>query len=203
MTLYTVTLTGGSVPYEVYGGITACDDYILGLVGAGADAYLALAVGSDGRDRLLVQATRFIDRQRWLGIRNGFDGTTLAFPRDDLIDLDGTDASNAEQLALVSQAAFEMVAVIAEDNAAAASQDTGSNIKRMKAGSAELEFWGPTSARAGTATKLPTAVHELIGHWLYGGVTAGTGAAVGGVATGTCGNSYFDNCDGYKRGGAF
>jgi hypothetical protein len=202
MTLYTVSLTGGSAPYEVYGGITACDDYLLGRSGAGAAAYRALVVGSDDRDRLLVDATRYIDRQRWKGTANADGGTTLAFPRDDLEDLDSTEATNAEQLALVEQAVFEMVAVIAADEEASSAADQGSNIAEMGAGSARLKFFSPTSPGRGTATKLPTAVHDLIGHWLAG---AGSGASVSvaGAATGTCGNSYFDACDGYKRSGAF
>lgn len=204
MTLYTVTIAGASAPIEVYGGIVACDDYLLGAIGDGAAAYRALAAGGADRSRLLVAATRYIDRQRWKGARNGADSTTLAFPRDDLEDLDGTAASNAEQLALVSRAVFELVALLAGDPDIAGQADQGQNIKAMGAGSARLEFFSPTTARAGTATKLPTAVHELIGHWLAGAgsTTAGTSAAAG-VATGTCGNSYFDNCDGYKRSGAF
>jgi hypothetical protein len=182
---------------EVYGGLPALDAYLFAASGSGAAAYRALVAGSDDRKRLLVEATRYIDRQRWLGTRNAAGGTTLAFPRDDLDDLDGTDASNAEQLALVERAAFEMVAVLAADADAAGNADTGQNIKSMGAGSAKLEFFGPTSTTKGTATKLPTVVHELIGHWLS------SGGARTSVATGTCGDSHFEDCDGYRRSGAF
>jgi len=200
VTLYSVTLTGSSAAVEVYGGTSACDDYLLGLVGAGPDAYAALSANS--RARYLVAATRYIDRQRWQGTAAWADGTTLVFPRDGLEDENGDDASDAYQLDRVSRATFEMVAILVADADAAAQADQGQNIKSMGAGSARLEFFGSTSRRAGTATKLPTAVHELIGQWLAGSGGA-VGLSVAGVSTGTESDSFFDECDRNERSEAF
>lgn len=202
MALFTETVTGG-VAREVYGGLVACDAYILDMIGDGATAYQALitADSDDARKRLLISATRYIDRQRWEGTANGFDGTTLAFPRDDLEDEDGDEVSNADQLALVEQAVFELVAILAADADVTSSADQGSNIKSMGAGSARLEFFSPTKPGSG-ATKLPTAVHELLGDWLLS-----TGAAMprvsvtGGVATGTDGCPSFEDDDDADLGG--
>lgn len=200
MTLYTETITGGTAT-EVYGGLTACDAYLLGATGAGAAAYRAFSADDD-RKRMLISATRYIDRQRWKGTANAAGGTTLAFPRDGLETVDGDDATDAYQLDLVSRAAFEMAAILAADGEAASNADQSANIKAMGAGSAKLEFFGPTKTSNGTATKLPTALHELIGMWLAG---SGSGASVSiaGIATGTDGESSFDDCDGYRRSEAF
>lgn len=194
------TVTGGT-PVEVYGGLAACVGYLNGESSAGAVAFRNLD-NDDERKRRLIGATRFIDRKRWKGTRNGADGTTLAFPRDDLLDVDGTTATNAEQLALVNQAVFELAALGAADPDVFSTADQGENIKSMGAGSAKLEFFSPTSPARGTASVLPTVIHELIGQWLAGG-TAVIGLSVGGVATGTSPDTHFTDCDGYKRSEAF
>lgn len=198
---FTVTITGGS-PIEVYGGLDACDAYLLASPSTGAAAYRALSAGGDDRKRLLVGATRYIDARRWRGTRNGADGTALSFPRDGLVDEDGEEASNAYQLDRVARAVFELVALAAEDSSTLAEADQGSNIKSMGAGSARLEFFSPTRTKDGTAKTLPTAVDLLIGQWLAGSTAAGS-ASIGGVATGTCGDSHFDDCDSFKRREAF
>jgi len=197
------TITGGT-PIEVYGGLAACDAYLLASPSSGAATYRGLP--TDDRKRALIGATRYLDAKRWLGTANGSGGTTLDFPRDGLVDENGDPASDAYQLDLVSRAAFELAALVAEDPSVLAEADQGSNIKSMGAGSAKLEFFAPTSTATGTATKLPIVVDELIGMWLAGvgaGASVAAGVGLGGVATGTKSDSYFDDCDGYKRSEAF
>lgn len=195
MPLHTVTVTGGTAR-EVYGGLTACEAYLLDKIGDGAAAFRSLLAGGDDRKRLLIEATRYIDRQRWQGEANADGGTTLAFPRDALT-ADGVAISNADQLALVEQAVFELVAILAGDPDVIASADQSVNIKSMGAGSARLEFFGPARLKDGSASKLPTVVQDLIGHWLAG--AGGGSVIIGGIATGTDGEPSFDNCDGYER----
>lgn len=192
MTLHTLTVTSGTAR-EVYAGLTAVDAYLLDMVGPGAAAYRALTVDGDDRKRLIISATRYIDRQRWQGEANAAGGSVLAFPRDDLPD----DPSNAAQLALVEQAVCELVAIAALDPSVLDSADQGSNVKALGAGKARLEFFSPTKPGAG-ATKLPTVISELIGKWLAG---SGEMPLVSGAptSTGTECNSYFDNCDSHKR----
>lgn len=204
MTLYTVHIPGASAAVEVYGGLTACDDYMLEQPGAGAAAYCELEAGSADRMRLLIGATRRINRMRWRGTRNAAGGTTLAFPRDGLLLTDGTAADNAAQLALVSQAAFELVALAALDEEVLSAADQSDNIKAMGAGPARIEFFSPARVKDGTATVLPTAVHELIGHWLAGaGGANASSSSVGGSSTSGGSTSIFGECGGYKRTGAF
>lgn len=201
---FTVIFTNGSTA-EVYGGLDACDDHLFQSGSSGAAAYNELAVDSDDRKRLLVDATRYIDRRRWKGTRNGAGGTALAFPRDDLTEVEGdppATASDGYQLARVSQAVFELVALAAEDPSIFAEADAGSNIRRMKAGSAELELFSPTSARTGTASTLPTAVQDLLGLWLLGGGPI-VAVSASGTSTGTCDTSIFGCTNGFDRGEAF
>ena len=202
MTLYTEQIAGTSRATEVYLGLTELDNLVYEMSGEGADAYRALDPASDARKRLLIDATRYIDRQRWQGTRNAAGGTMLAFPRDDLEDEDGEAASNEYQLTRVGEAVARLVAIAALDPDVLTAADQSQNIKSMGAGSAKLEFFGSTSRRAGTATKLPTAVHELIGQWLAGSGGA-VGLSVAGVSTGTESDSFFDECDKNERSEAF
>jgi hypothetical protein len=194
MPLFTETVTGGTAR-EVYGGLTALDAYAFDMIGTAATTFRALA--ADDRKRLLITATRYIDRQRWQGEANEDGGTTLAFPRDDLPD----EPTNAEQLALVNQAVFELVVLGATDSSIFDSADQGSNIKSMGAGKGRMEFFSPTRPGSG-ASKLPTAASELIGMWLAGN---GEMPLVSGApaSTGTCGDSYFERCDEHKRNEPF
>lgn len=199
MALFTVTVTGGTAR-EVYGGLTACDAYLLDAVGKGAAAYQALitAGSTDARRRLLITATRYLDAHLWQGTANALDATTLEFPRDDLEDVDGDAVGNAAQLAIVERACFEMAAVLAGNANAAGDADQGSNVKALGAGKTRIEFFGPTETSDGTASVLPVAIDRLLGLWLRG--SGGMPATIGPTSTGTGGESSFDDCDDYERG---
>lgn len=189
---YSETVTGG-VAREVYGGLTACDAYLNDAIGEGATAYRALT-DDDDRKRLLISATRYLDRQRWQGAANEAGGTTLAFPRDGLTD----SPADSDQLALVEQACFELVAAAAVDDSLFDLADQGSNVKSMGAGKGRMEFFAPQSASDGTAAKLPQAASDLIGKWLAGG-GSGKAATVAPTSGGLSCDSAFDRCDGYRR----
>ena len=182
MSLFTVTISGVTNPVEVYGGLAACKDYLGAMIGDGATAFAALTTDSD-RGKYLVAATRYIDAQAWAGVADAFGGTTLQFPRSGLLDQYGAAISDAAELVLVNQAAFELVALLAADADVQAAVDSGTNIQSMQAGSARLQFWRPTSAIDGNATMLPVAVNRLIGRWLAAS-SAALGLATAGVATG-------------------
>lgn len=198
MALFTVTV-GTAAAVEVYGGLTAAIDYITQSYGTSYTTWLALA--EDDRERTLVGATRYLDRQRWKGDANGAASTTLAFPRDGITDADGDTVSDATQLAAVEKATFELAAMAAVDPDVFAQLDQGQNIKSMGAGSARLEFFSPTKTKDGTATKLPTIVNDLIGQWLAG--SGGPAVIIGGTSTGTCEDGRFENCDDFERSGGF
>lgn len=196
---FTVTVTTGTAR-EVYGGLTACEAYLLDAVGEGAVAFRALGVGGDDRKRLLISATRYIDRERWQGTANAAGSTVLAWPRDG-ITVDDVAITNAAQLALVEQATFELVAALAADPDVYTALDGSQNIKMVTAKGAGVEFFSPTRVKNGTAPKLPQVVQDLIGKWLAG--TGGGAVVIGGESSGTSCDYAFDECDSYKRSGPF
>ncbi len=174
----TVNVNGTN--YTVYGTLAACDAHINGAIGPGYDEYNALT-NDDTKGRLLVGASRYIDRQTWIATAD-----TIA-ERDALLAF--------------QQAAYELAAMGAADPSVFANADQGQNISEMGAGSARIAFFAPTSTRRGTATKLPTLVNDLVGAYLVN--PGGAIATVGPLSSGTDGESSFDDCDGYKRNGAF
>ncbi len=184
MTLYMVTPTGAG-PIEVYDGSAACDAYLATAIGDGADAYAA--ADPNTRLRLLVAATRFIDRQAWRGTANAAGGTTLQWPRS---GIDGIDPATVP--AVIVQAVFELVAILADDPDVQSAPDAGSNVESLGAGSARLSFFRPSSVGDGNATVLPPVINQLIG-WLL--ATADPSLmSVAGIATGTSACSDFGYC---------
>lgn len=174
--------TIGGVDFEVYGGVTAIANYLLGSSSAGAAAFRGL--GSDDQKRRLIDATRYIDEQRWQGAATALAGgtaTTLQFPRTGLTDLAGASLDATNVPAALIAAVSEMSAVLAIDTEAASAVDTGSNVQSLGAGPASLSFFRPTSAQDGTATTMPVVVNRLIGRWL----ASAAAARIGGIITGT------------------
>lgn len=212
MSLFTVTITGVSAAVEVYGGSTACDDYLLSGTGAAQQAYASLV--ADDRKRLLVAATRYVDRLSWQGTANAGGGTTLQWPRTGVVNPDSSAVDPATVPPAIVTACFELVGLLAVDADVQSAPDSGGNVKRLDASGTSIEFFRPTSALDGTATTLPQTVNQLVGKWLKSAlaIAAATGASYGGgqcVCTGTCscscsGNcSSFTDCDTLSRGSAF
>lgn len=169
MSLFTVTINGNT--YEVYGGAPACLVYLGASVGDEADAFAALGDGSGtataGQLKCLVGATRYLDRVGWQGAPTtpAVNGTTLQFPRTNLIDRDGNAIDPSTIPTDFVNAVFEMTAILASDATAQSAQDQGNNIRSMQAGSARLENFRPTSFADGNATVLPYVVQQLVGRW--------------------------------------
>ncbi len=149
------TVTIGVNNYDIYGTDAAATIYLAAKIGATAWA----SATADTRAQALVTATRLIQ-------------TYLAARGQDL------DPATASEL-LVEQATYElayalMVKPSLQDQATAAG-----NRKRVKAGSAEVEYFSPE--RGG---RFPAAVQALLNDWL---TEQGGGASLGmGYASGTC-----------------
>lgn len=129
------------------------------------------SVTTDNQNRSLVSAFRRLDR---LGLVDPTTGIAI-------------DASSAPQDVKDAQSeyAYELSQDTSLESAATAS---GSNTRRVQAGSVEVEFFQRESG-----TPLPTPVQQLVAAYLP------TASATGGsVAYGTDGTSEFD-CDPYGR----
>lgn len=198
MALFTVSITGVVSPVEVYGGLTNATDYIGAMIG---DAYTAWrALTADDMKRTLVAATRYIDEQDWQGTANAFGGTTLQWPRDSVLKSTGVAYTNAEELALIQQAAFELAAAAADDPDVFSAIDASSNIQAVTAGGAGVTFFNPTSIRDGSATKLPPIVMRLIGKFL---AAPSASSAAFGSAGGEAEDSIFGSGNDMDRGEPF
>ena len=130
----------------------------------------------------LIEATRYLDRLDWKGEKTS-SAQALEFPRDG--DSTVPDA--------IKEATYEVGLRLALDPTLIdnINNQTGSNIKRVKAGDVETEFFG-TSANLDGGKQLFDWVHALVKDLLAGQ----SGGIVGGaIATGTDCESEIESYD--------
>ena len=154
------TITIGSDVFSVYA--TTSDPV------ADADSYLAARIGETWstattlqKQQSIISAARMLDRAvNWSGEKT-VAGQPREWPRDGAT-CDGeavTDGTTPDDLAT---AEFELANILFLDATAQDTSGTGSNVKRVKAGSAEVEFFTPTIGVDGGETRLPTTVNDLV-----------------------------------------
>jgi len=159
------TVTIGSDDYEVYVTVSTANIYLAG----DSLRYPTWSVtSSDDKARAIISATRYIDRQRWQGSKTS-DAQVLQFPRSGLTRADGTDVDEAEVPQEVLDATSILAGEIAADPSILNLLNAGSNIRRVQAGSAGVEYFKPT---LDSATKLPTSISELLSFFLEGANTS-------------------------------
>lgn len=187
----TVSISGKQ--FSIYGTLDEANTHFVGSVVRRA-AWEAL----DRNTRLgaLVEAARLLDRQRWRG--EPTDKATpqpLQFPRTGLTDRDGDAIADDVVPDDICVAEYELAYLLGTgstdvlDNAT-----TGSNVKRVGAGPAQVEFFQPT--RDGTP-RFPQLVHELVRHLLA------SSSQLTSVASGTDGSSSFCDLDQHGRNKGF
>lgn len=183
------TITIGSVVHSVY-ALTAdpvqdADDHLGAQIGSTWSTATTLQ-----KQQALVSAVRFIDRAvNWTGAKS-VSSQPLEWPRDGA-SCDGVAVTDGTIPDAFAAATFEMAQILFDDATVQASSGSGSNVKRVKAGSAEVEFFTPTSGDPNLETRFPQIVNDLIGCY----VEAATG--LGSTSFGTTdadGESHFD-CD--------
>lgn len=180
---YNTVSIGGS-DFEVYADISTADAYLEAEVSDAAAKWRDDArTDEDAKARALVTATRLLDRQQWAGTKTDPDYQELAWPRTGT-GIAGVDDDAVPQA--IIDAACLLAAEINNGSNVTATASTASGIKREKAGSVELEFFGNFSDTG--APRFPTAVEELL-RGLRG--TAGLGGA---AAYGT------DECSRFRIG---
>ena len=169
----TVTISGTA--YDVYSDTA---DAI-----ADAKAYLKAKIGEtwaeadrDDQRKALVSATRWVVR-------------TLAGRLADSDDIPDPATTPANEF--LAQATYEAAQVLISDATAQDKQNTGSNTKSVKAGSAEVHFFRPTSG-----TALPSTAQALVIRFID---SLGAATNFGPLATGTDGESEFTDQDRFGR----
>jgi hypothetical protein len=179
-------ITIGAYTYDVYGDSDGLKEYMKAHINS--TAYDNADSGS--RKKAHVSATRWLDRARWQGEKTDLvTPQPLEFPRIGLTDKDGNEVPSDSVPEVVEFACYELILYLLDDATLTQTPDSGSNLKRAKAGSAEVEFFRPTQ---GGFPRFPTEAHELIRYFLEGasGIT-------GPYAPGTSAGSAFDDDDGY------
>lgn len=164
----------GSPAGTIYGTYAASVIHIDSQFG---DAYRAWeALTEANRKRALLGAAAYLNRQAWVAAYDTF--------------------AERDALAAFVTASYELAALAAEDAAVLAATDQGTNIARVYAGGAGVDFFNPTSFRLGTASKLPPILQLLIGAYL-----AATEAASVFGGTGNTGDEEnpFSACHDYDR----
>lgn len=172
----TVTITGVSPDPEIYGAnLAAAANYISARFGAKYDAWLGLAT-PDLKGKTLVSATDFLDR---LG----------------LVDETGTAIGHGTAIEDVIAACFEMAVLINDDPDIVEQIDQASNIKKVFASGAGVEYHAPTSIADGSASKLPHVIQQLLGPYL----PAADVTVIGGYGSAGDTKSSASDCHDYDR----
>lgn len=145
------------------------------------------------KDAALITAFHMLEVQRWQGAKTGGSGQTAQHPRSGLTNCNGDeiDENTIAPDIIRAQAllAFELVT----NPKLAGSPNTGSNIRRLQAGSASIEYFERTDDDDFPTSRFPASVQELISCYIEG-------QSLGGVESfGTDGDSIFDPCDDYDR----
>lgn len=135
----------------------------------------------------LVAATNRLDLLNWAGEKAGGNSQENAFPRTGLTYSDGEAVTDSDVPHEVEVATILLAGSIALDASLANSGSSGSNIERVKAGSAEVEFFRPTTGKP----IQDETVFALIKAFLSGAASSSVGA----FASGTGDESAFsDDC---------
>lgn len=150
--------------------MTALDDaraYIVQRFGATYTAWMALDDAT--ATQTLVSSADYLNRLPWKGTATGvLDGnpTSLAWPRSGVV-VDGVEIDSLTIPADVTKASYEMGVLILANPALVGQADTGSNIRSVGGGGAPtVEFFVPTSAALGNASRLPFLISQLVGKFL-------------------------------------
>ena len=159
-------VTIGGVVYDIYGTRAEFDDYMKARVN---NSVWASAGGTD-RDRSLVSAARVFNRQPWVGTKT-LTTQPLAWPRE---GVEGFD--NATTPTEVEEGSYEMAYQILDDAEVYERANSQVNVKRVGAGSAQVEFFKQSG---GSSKRLPFIVNDIVKEFISGDSTFS-------VASGVC-----------------
>lgn len=171
------TIVIGGLNYVSYASLLEANQYLL-VDPTRSDAWAALSDDQKGEN--LVAATRRLDLLRWAGEKSDGASQPNAWPRTGVTYPDGTAVSTTDVPLEVEQATILLAGSIALDATNSEAGTAGSNVRRVRAGSAEVEFFRPTIP--GPALQDETAF-QLVRPFL------GSSSALFGAATGTSGDN--------------
>ena len=184
------------------------EDYVAYASVAEADAALAVdptrkstweALTDEAKGIDLIAATSRLDLLRWAGSKTGGVAQENAFPRSGLFYEDNTPVPDDAIPLNLERATILLAGSIASTPAQADAGTSGRAISRVKAGSAEVEFFRQQTTITGKPVQDET-VFELVRQWLQG--RSGS-SSLGPMASGTDGKSQFEETNRYGRSQGF
>jgi hypothetical protein len=189
------TVTIGAVSYSVYAltvsPITDADDYLNAKIGGSAWA----AASADDKARSLVSAARWMDRVATFSGTKTVATQPLEWPRDSAT-CDGTAITDGTVPDDIALAEFELALALLADSTIQDGTGEGSNVKRAKAGSAEVEFFSSTLGGVND-TRLPQTANDLLKCY-FGADPSGFGFSSGTSDSSAFCDTDFDKSDGYS-----
>lgn len=185
------TVTISSTDYDVYISQADANAYLAGQFTATA---WRAETDEDQKDRAIISATRFIDRQLWQGEKT--DAAQLhAFPRTGLYYRDsGEEVDDALVPQEVIYATAELASIMLSGSDVQENFTPGNNLTQsFKAGSVAISYF----RGEWIATRLPTIIQELLGFWLAASALA---ISSGAIATGVDRESQFEDTYDFNQG---
>lgn len=168
--------------------VTAAEGDTYFSVRYGADAWTGASTAD--KDASLVSARDQLDRQTWQGEQTVDPPTQpLAWPRTGVVDRYEDEVDSATVPDDIKEGQMELALSFLQNAATQTATSTGSNIKKVDADGALVEWFRPTSG-----TRFPSTVDELVGQYLDGGASAGILVP---YVSGTDGESSFEDLDEY------
>lgn len=125
-----------------------------------------LASSTALKEQALVSATSWLDRQLWVEEQTApKPGQALDWPRTGVIDEEGNAVDSGSVPQFIIDGTFELALSLIDDPTIQESRSaTSDNVKKVKGGSAEIEFFFDSSTVSGTT--FPQIVMELIAFYL-------------------------------------
>lgn len=143
MTITNITVSG--VVYVAYASEAEAEAY-MAVDPVRKDAWDVLT--SDQKKVNIISATKRLDLLTWTGEKTSGASQVNAWPRTGVVYSDGTAVSTSEVPREVQDATCSLAGSITIDASTSEAGTSGTNTKRVKAGSAEVEFFRPDSGKA-------------------------------------------------------
>ncbi len=179
----TIPESGGGENYDVYGSLALIDTYF----NASTRFTTWDALTNDEKSRALVEATRTIDKQIWQGEQtNTVTPQPLEWPRTG-VTCRGDAVDSATVPDDICSGTFELAFNLAAGGTANTDPDANQNTKKLKAGSAQIEYFSPLD----TVGRFPTIIQEYIECFLA--ASTSTSISVSSGFTDSCDSQFSDS----------
>jgi hypothetical protein len=156
---------------NTYATLAEANTHLGDMIGTDSWSFL----DDDTKNRALLTAFKLLERQEWQGEAVG----AVDWPRTGVLDCAGLPVDDASVPVDIKSAQIELAYAITVDNTLVTKTTTADNTKRLKAGSAEIEFFNVDGSPDYTPGRFPSNVMELIRCYLGGPTTVGGAESFG------------------------